>query len=151
MFQKLMDVVLQGIPGVICYIDDIGSKDEEKHLKILEEVFTRLEQHGFILKLEKCEFLMGSVEYLGHQIDKDGIRALPNKVTAIANAPAPNNVQEFRSFLLWEVHPQSSHSTPPPECPLHGCFIAMRMRTFSRAKRPRVKFSLRVATWNVPS
>ena len=101
MFQKLMDVVLQGIPGVICYIDDIlvSSKDEESHLKSLEEVLTRLEQHGFRLKQEKCEFLMASVEYLGHQIDKDGIRALPNKITAIANAPAPNNVQELRSFL----------------------------------------------------
>ena len=101
MFQKLMDVVLQGISGVMCYIDDIliSSKDEESHLKTIEEVFTRLQQHGFKLKRDKCEFLMNSVEYLGHQIDKDGIRALPNKVAAIKNAPTPNNVQELRSFL----------------------------------------------------
>ena len=35
LFQKIMDVVLQGIPGVICYIDDIlvSGKDEESHLK----------------------------------------------------------------------------------------------------------------------
>jgi hypothetical protein len=86
MFQKLMDVVLQGISGVICYIDDIlvSGKDE---------------QSRFRLKQEKCEFLMPSVEYLGHQINQDGIRALPNKVAAIANAPAPTNLQELRSFL----------------------------------------------------
>ena len=66
MFQKLMDVVLQGIPGVICYIDDIlvCGKDEESHLRTLNEVLERLEKHGFRLKQEKCEFLMDSVEYL---------------------------------------------------------------------------------------
>ena len=101
MFQKLMDVVLQGIPGVICYIDDIlvSGKDEHSHLKTLETVFKRLMEHGFQLKQEKCEFLMPSVEYLGHQITQDGIRAVPNKVAAIANAPAPTNLQELRSFL----------------------------------------------------
>ena len=99
MFQKLMDVVLQGIPGVICYIDDIlvSGKDEESHLRTLEEVFRCLEKHGFRLKQEKCEFLMTSVEYLGHQIDTEGIRAVPSKLAAIANAPTPNNVQE-----LWD-------------------------------------------------
>ena len=48
----MMDEVLQGIPGVICYIDDIlvTGKDEESHLKSLKEVFQRLETHGFRLK-----------------------------------------------------------------------------------------------------
>ena len=52
LFQKMMDEVLQGIPGVICYIDDIlvTGKDEESHLKSLKEVFQRLETHGFRLK-----------------------------------------------------------------------------------------------------
>ncbi len=40
-----------------------------------------------------------SVEYLGHQISKEGIQALPSKVDAIAQAPEPKNVQELRSFL----------------------------------------------------
>ena len=40
-----------------------------------------------------------SVEYLGHQIDEEGIRAVPNKVEAITNAPQPTNVQELHSFL----------------------------------------------------
>ena len=33
-FQKVMDTVLQGLPRVICYLDDIlvcGSTDEEHH------------------------------------------------------------------------------------------------------------------------
>ena len=101
LFQKLMDQVLHGIPGVACYIDDIliSTTDEESHIKTLEEVFRRLKKHGFRLKKEKCEFLTASVEYLGHLIDQDGIRPLPSKVTAIVKAPAPTNLQELRSFL----------------------------------------------------
>ena len=101
LFQKLMDTVLQGIPGVICYIDDIlvSGKDEASHLAALEEVFRRLERHGFRLKQEKCAFLTSSVEYLGHIISKEGVQPLPSKVTAIKKAPAPKNQQELRSFL----------------------------------------------------
>lgn len=100
-FQKLMDSVLQDIQGVACYIDDIlvSSADEEGHLQILEEVFTRLEKHGFKLKLEKCEFLMPHIEYLGHVVSKEGIHPVPSKVEAIVNAPAPANVKQLRSFL----------------------------------------------------
>ena len=96
-----MDEVLLGIPGVLCYIDDIlvSGKAEKSHLKSLEEVFRRLGKHGFRLKPEKCEFLLSSVEYLGHQISKDGICALPSKVAAIDKAPAPTNIQELHSFL----------------------------------------------------
>jgi len=103
LFQKLMDTVLQGIPGVTCYIDDIlvSGKDEKQHLHILEEVFRRLEEHGFRLKQEKWEFFTQSVEYLGHAIDQEGIRPLPSKVAAIVKAPAPTNLQELRSSLVY--------------------------------------------------
>lgn len=46
-FQKVMDALLQGIPGVIRYIDDImvmGATDTE-HLANLEEVLSRLKKH----------------------------------------------------------------------------------------------------------
>ena len=100
-FQRMMDTVLKGITGVSCYIDDIlvTSADEESHLRVLEEVFKRLKQHGFRLKLEKCEFLLGQIEFLGHIISKDGIQPTPSKVEAIVNAPVPKNVQQLRSFL----------------------------------------------------
>ena len=52
MFQKLMDTVLHGLQGVICYIDDIliSTSDKSSHLEVLEEVLARLEKHGFRLK-----------------------------------------------------------------------------------------------------
>ena len=100
-FQRLMDTILRGVPHVICYLDDllITGVDEEDHLHNLEQVLKLFTEHGLRLKKEKCIFLAKSVEYLGHQISKEGIQALPSKVDAIAQAPEPKNVQELRSFL----------------------------------------------------
>ena len=96
-----MDTILQGLPGVICYIDDIlitGSNDTE-HLQNLERVLQRLQQYGLRLKKAKCVFLRPTVNYLGHQIDAEGLRATKEKLEAILSAPSPKNVQELRSFL----------------------------------------------------
>ena len=101
LFQQLMDTMLQGIPHVICYIDDIlvtGVNDSE-HLSSLAAVLERLERHGFRMKKEKCEFLQPAVEYLGHKIDAEGLHTMANKLEAIVQAPKPHNLQELRSFL----------------------------------------------------
>ena len=101
MFQKIMDSILQGIPKVICYIDDIlvTGKDDEEHLHNLNEVFKRLQAHGVRIKRDKCHFMKESVEYLRHRIDAEGLHATEDKLEAIANAPVPRNIQELRSFL----------------------------------------------------
>ena len=100
-FQRAMDQILQGIPGVICYIDDILviSSNVEEHLQRLEEVLKRLKSHGLRVKRNKCVFCQSSVEYLGHLIDAEGLHALPSKVAAILQAPEPQNIQQLRSFL----------------------------------------------------
>ena len=91
-----MNAILQGLPQVICYLDDIlitGSTPEE-HLKNLSEVLDRLGKHGLRLKCEKCNFMQ---EYLGHCIDAGGVHTSPTKVEAIAKAPVPKNVTELCS------------------------------------------------------
>ena len=47
LFQRAMDIILQGISGVICYIDDIliSGESDEQHLDRLDEVLKRLERH----------------------------------------------------------------------------------------------------------
>ena len=37
--------------------------------------------------------------YLGYSIHKDGLHTMPEKITAILEAPKPENVRELRSFL----------------------------------------------------
>ena len=99
-FQRAMDTILQGAPGVICYLDDIlvTGKDESEHFCNLE-VLRRLRHHGVRLKKKKCEFLQESVEYLGHRIDQTGVHTSAQKVKAVVNAPSPCNLQELRLFL----------------------------------------------------
>ena len=101
MFQKLTDTVLRDIPHVICYLDDIlvTGTNEEEHLRNLESVFERLRQFGFRLRKEKCAFLRNSVVYLGHNIDANGLHTVHDKVEAVTNAKAPQNVQQLRAFL----------------------------------------------------
>jgi len=96
-----MDSVLQGLPHVICYIDDIlvtGTSDGD-HLKNLATVLERLQKHGFRMKREKCEFLQPAVEYLGHKVDAKGLPTTDKKVKAITRTLEPKNVQELCSFL----------------------------------------------------
>ena len=100
-FQKAMDTILQGMEGVICYLDDIlvSGKTEEEHLTNLGKVLQRLQEHGIRAKRAKRTFLKTSVQYLGHIIDADGLHATEEKLDAIVHAPAPKNVHELRSFL----------------------------------------------------
>ena len=40
-----------------------------------------------------------SVTYLGHYIEEDGIRPVPEKVEAVRQAPQPKNAVELRPYL----------------------------------------------------
>ena len=96
-----MDNILQGLPGVICYLDDvlITGKTDEEHLANIEAVFARLEEYGIRLKLNKCAFMKESVQYLGHIIDRNGVHTCEAKIEALKSMPMPRNVGELRSFL----------------------------------------------------
>ena len=56
---------------MVCYLDDtlISAKTEEEHLKTLTGVLSRLEKYGLRVKKSKCDFLINSVQYMGHRID----------------------------------------------------------------------------------
>ena len=100
-FQRAMDTILQGMSGVLCYIDDtlIVGKNKEEHLATLEEVLKRLQNEGLRVNKEKCCFLTTSVQYLGHRIDANGIHATGEKLDAVLMAPVPSSVPQLRSFL----------------------------------------------------
>ena len=100
-FQRMMEGILQGIPHVTVYIDDIlvtGATDRE-HLENLQEVLTHLEKAGIRLKKHKCAFMLAAVEYLGHEITEAGLKPTVDKVRALVEAPVPKDVSQLRSFL----------------------------------------------------
>ena len=100
-FQKTMDTILQGLPNVLCYLDDIliTGADDDTYLCNLSAVLERLQHHGVHMKKAKCRFMQDEVVYLGHKIDSEGLSTTTEKVEAVVNAPEPHNVQQHRSFL----------------------------------------------------
>ena len=81
-FQRFMETLLQGIPHVSIYLDDIlitGTSNDE-HLKTLDQVLTRLEAAGLHLKQNKCIFLLPAVKYLGHEISAEGLQPAEEKL-----------------------------------------------------------------------
>ncbi len=54
----------------LVYIDDIiiYSPTFEQHLKDIGNIFQKLEEFSWKLKLKKCKFAKNEIEYLGHQI-----------------------------------------------------------------------------------
>ena len=100
-FQRTMESLMQGLPHVVVYIDDIlvTGATQEEHLRTLEEVLRRLEKAGARLKREKCQFMLPMVEYLGHRISADGLQPTDSKIKALKDAPIPSNVSQLKAFL----------------------------------------------------
>ena len=102
-FQHFINDVFEDIIGsfVYCYIDDIiiFSPDANTHYIHLIEVLKRLRKAGLYAKLEKCEFCVPFLDFLGHRISSDGIFMDPKKVSTILEWPIPKNVKELQSFL----------------------------------------------------
>ena len=87
-----IESLLQGIPGVVVYL-------EEEHLETLDEVLSRLDKAGLRVKSSKCAFMRESVTYLGHRIDSEGLHPLPDRIKAIREAPTPTSVSTLKSYL----------------------------------------------------
>lgn len=87
--------------SAIPYIDDIiiFSKSFKEHLMHLRQLFTKVKEANFFLKLRKCEFLMESMEYLGHHISAEGIMPSPEKVKAVLHMPVPKDSKAVKRFL----------------------------------------------------
>ena len=60
LFQRVMDTMLAGLDFVIVYLDDILIKSEnsDQHCDHIKEVFRRIDDCGFLLSSEKCDFFM---------------------------------------------------------------------------------------------
>lgn len=100
-WQRQIEMILQGIEGVTTFLDDIKitGPTDEIHLKRLEMVAERLSKYNMTVNLKKCSFFANQIEYCGYLIDANGIHKLPAKVEAIQKMPRPENVDQVRSFI----------------------------------------------------
>jgi hypothetical protein len=67
---------------VVVFIDDIlvYSKDEEEHAGHLWLILQKLRENQLYVKLNKCEFWLRKVCFLGHIISEGGISVDPSKI-----------------------------------------------------------------------
>src|SRR5579859_2837240 len=86
---------------VVVYLDDLNifSRNFNKYLKHLREVFERLRNAGLKLKAKKCQFFKKELAFLGHVVGEDGVKPDPGKVIAIKAHPVPTNLTELQQFL----------------------------------------------------
>ena len=100
-FQRLMDLVMRGLPFVTTYLEDvlIHSANEELHKSHLQQTFQRLREAGLTLRGSKCEIGMNQVTYLGHTFTREGMAPDGSKVDAVVNWPQPRDEAEVRRFL----------------------------------------------------
>ena len=92
-FQRTMDVILQGLDNVASIQDDIliTGRDDDHHIKNLDSVLNRLDSYGLQLQLSKCKFMQKSVTYMGCIISANGISPTEEKIEAIKQALHPEN------------------------------------------------------------
>ena len=119
-FQKAMDDILEGLPGVISIADDITvyGKDEREHDQNLHQLMQRARETGLVFNPTKCKIKQDSVKFFGNIYDRNGVHPDPEKVQAIVSLSVPTDVKELQSFLgmityLAPFVPQLSEHTAP--------------------------------------
>ncbi len=107
-FQRVMQNVLAPFLWIfaLVYIDDIVifSKTFEDHLKHIDQVLKAIISSGITLSLPKCHFAYQSLLLLGQKVSRLGMSTHKEKVEAICELDAPQNVQELQTFLGMMVY-----------------------------------------------
>ena len=78
-FQRLMSKIFRDdiLRILLVYLDDIilYSETVDEHIRDLDTVLTKLQEHGLKLKASKCVLFKPEVRYLGHILSAEGLRA----------------------------------------------------------------------------
>ena len=101
LFQRRMAVILEGLEGVLCLVDDVlvfGS-DQQEHDRRLRGLLERVNKARVTLNAEKCAFSRKEIKFLGHVVNHRGVHPDPDKTTAIQMMPKPKDVSELRRVL----------------------------------------------------
>jgi hypothetical protein len=102
-FQGLMNSIFKPFPRkfVLVFFDDIliYNKSWEDHVQHVDRVLQLLEEKQLYVKPSKCFFGVQEVEYLGHIVSHEGVKADPNKIKAIKEWRIPTTLRNLRTFL----------------------------------------------------
>ncbi|KAL0153760.1 hypothetical protein M9458_050876 [Cirrhinus mrigala] len=98
-FQAFINDVLRDTLNkfVFVYFDDIliFSSSYQEHVQHVRQVLQRLLQNRLFIKLEKSEFHVPRVSFLGFIVSKGSLQMDPSKVRAVLDWPQPNSVKQW--------------------------------------------------------
>ncbi len=102
-YCRLVDRVLCHIPPLeaLSFVDDrvIHSAGFQCHLINLDKTLKAYQDAGLKLGPKKCTFFSPQITYLGHIVDRHGIRPVFSYVRAVRDWPMPKYKTEARAFL----------------------------------------------------
>ncbi|GKC97649.1 putative mitochondrial protein [Tanacetum coccineum] len=102
-FQSLMNRVFRMLlrKFVLVFIDDIlvYSHTMDEHREHLKVVFGCLRAEQLFCNRKNCVFGQKRVDYLGHIITGDGVKADPSKISAMLDWPMPRTLRDLWGFL----------------------------------------------------
>ncbi|GBG71752.1 hypothetical protein CBR_g9160 [Chara braunii] len=112
-FQRAMNVTFQNFVNktrltqgminfcVIVYMDDIlvYSDTLHGHAQHIEWTLGALRDACFKIALEKSEFFLPEISFLGYVVTRGGLRPDSRKVEAVKEAPVPTSLTQVRAFL----------------------------------------------------
>ncbi|GBG71545.1 hypothetical protein CBR_g8963 [Chara braunii] len=82
-------------------MDDIlvYSETYHGHAQHIEWTLSALRDAGFKIALEKSEFFLSEISFLGYIVTRGGLRPDSRKVAAVKEAPVPTSLTQVRAFL----------------------------------------------------
>ncbi|KAG3076151.1 hypothetical protein PI125_g21585 [Phytophthora idaei] len=83
------------------FVDDIffGGETFDSCLATLDRLLARFEDYRISVSFTKGLFIKSKVDFLSHEVSRDGIRADPKKMQAIEVLPFPTSKKGMQSFL----------------------------------------------------
>ena len=101
LFQKKMDRIFEGLPGVHIIVDDIlvaGSTVEE-HDDRLRVTLATARKKGIKFNPKKIQRCSTEVKFFGEMLTKDGLKPDPEKVAAVEKMSSPKSRKELECQL----------------------------------------------------
>ena len=103
MFERLMQNCLGELNLIYCliYLDNVIMflQTAEEHLQWLCIVFDQLREYNLKLKLSKSSLFKEEINYLAHQVSKQGIQPSDANLKAITGCALPQTYTEICAFL----------------------------------------------------
>ncbi|KAL7868194.1 hypothetical protein SRHO_G00095780 [Serrasalmus rhombeus] len=92
-FHRAMESIIEGIDGVRVYVDDIvlWGSTLAQHNERLTKVLQSFQKYGLKLNMEKCQFAVKELMFLGDELSEFGVEPDRAKVQAILDMPRPTD------------------------------------------------------------